>query len=453
MMRQLHCKDYTVGWVCALPVELEAAKAMLDEEHMTPRETDDANVYTCGRVCEHNVVIACLPNGQPGTSSAARVASQMKSTFRLTQYGLMVGVGGGVPSETEDIRLGDVVVSSPNGVHGGVVQYDSGKATASGFARMGWLNSPPPNLLTAVSHLSADQKIRRGDLKYFSEFDSMRHFHRKAAGQDILFKAEYKHEGGYDSKGGATCDKCNTDYEVPRDEYRQKVMVHYGTIASGNQVMRDAARREMISAELGGVLCFEMEAAGLMNQAPYLVIRGICDYADSHKNNSWQPYAAATAAAYAKEVLSRLQPVTADETTREANRTQATPYRSIKSITTQFHGPIDHRNDFSGSIQAESVYLTIGGNSTVKRCRNEEYSPDRSKRARTSRRTNRDQGSQNSYESDFDEPDNSSDDTTGSEHSGEDNSDNSDDDGESCSSGESIRDNVWDGGDCSSESE
>jgi nucleoside phosphorylase len=46
-----------------------------------------------------------------------------------------------------------------------------------------------------------------------------------------------------------------------------------------------------------------MEAAGLMDTFPCLVIRGICDYADSHKNGKWQPYAAATAAAYAKELL------------------------------------------------------------------------------------------------------------------------------------------------------
>jgi ankyrin repeat domain-containing protein 50 len=68
--------------------------------------------------------------------------------------------------------------------------------------------------------------------------------------------------------------------------------------------MKDGVTRDRISAELGGILCFEMEAAGLMNTFPCLVIRGICDYADSHKNKRWQPYAAATAAACAKEILS-----------------------------------------------------------------------------------------------------------------------------------------------------
>lgn len=58
------------------------------------------------------------------------------------------------------------------------------------------------------------------------------------------------------------------------------------------------------SSDLGDIICVEMEAAGLMDSFPCLVIRGICDYADSHKNKKWQPYAAATAAAYMKELLS-----------------------------------------------------------------------------------------------------------------------------------------------------
>jgi nucleoside phosphorylase len=98
---------------------------------------------------------------------------------------------------------------------------------------------------------------------------------------------------------------CSEDRVVERiSRGNQEIKVHYGTIASGNQVIRDGVTRDTVSSELGGVLCFEMEAAGLMNRLPCLVIRGICDYADSHKNKKWQPYAAATAAAYAKEILS-----------------------------------------------------------------------------------------------------------------------------------------------------
>lgn len=80
-------------------------------------------------------------------------------------------------------------------------------------------------------------------------------------------------------------------------------MIHYGFIASGNQLVKDAHTRDEIAKRLNA-LCFEMEAAGIMNQLPCLVIRGICDYCDSHKNKDWQGYAALTAAAYTKEPLS-----------------------------------------------------------------------------------------------------------------------------------------------------
>lgn len=69
------------------------------------------------------------------------------------------------------------------------------------------------------------------------------------------------------------------------------------------QVMKHGMTRDRL-AEKHGILCFEMEAAGLMNLLPCLVIRGICNYSDSHKNKKWQGYAALTAAAYAKELLS-----------------------------------------------------------------------------------------------------------------------------------------------------
>ena len=320
MARPLRPDDYTVGWVCALPVELAAAQEMLDEELDTPPyDAHDTNLYTCGRIGEHNVVIACLPEGQTGTSSAATVAVQMKSTFSSTRFGLMIGIGGGVPSEEADVRLGDVVVSKPHKTHGGVVQYDSGKATPSGFERTGSLNTPPTVLLNAVANLRAKHMRGRGRLlQYSSKLNSLPDFSREAAGSDTLFEVEYDHVGS------TTCGKCSTEHAVAREARRQEVVVHYGTIASGNQVMRSAAERDRVSAELGGVLCFEMEAAGLMNSFPCLVVRGVCDYADSHKNKRWQGYAAGTAAAYAKEVLSVIPPAevaksrTAEDTIREA---------------------------------------------------------------------------------------------------------------------------------------
>lgn len=71
--------------------------------------------------------------------------------------------------------------------------------------------------------------------------------------------------------------------------------------------MKDALLRDKFAKEKG-VLCFEMEAAGLMDHFPCLVIRGICDYSDTHKNKEWQGYAAMTAAAYAKDLLNGIAP-------------------------------------------------------------------------------------------------------------------------------------------------
>ncbi|KAH7108869.1 putative kinesin [Dendryphion nanum] len=308
MPRCLRPEEYTVGWICALPVELAAAQEVLDEEHedLEPRFTDnDENVYSLGSIGGHNVAIVCLPAGRIGNNPAAAVAMQMRATFKAIRFGLMVGIGGGVPSTEADIWLGDVVVSQPHQTASGVVQYDSGKTTLDGFQRTGSLNAPPQILLGAVARVQASELRGKSKLsKHISKLELIHRFQRKTAGPDVLYEATYDHEGGQ------TCDVCSSDRQETRQpRENNEVAVHYGTIASGNQVIKDGKMRDKLSTELGGVLCFEMEAAGLMNIFPCLVIRGICDYADSHKNKRWQPYAAGTAAAYAKEVLLAVQPV------------------------------------------------------------------------------------------------------------------------------------------------
>jgi nucleoside phosphorylase len=322
MSCRLRREEYTVGWVCALHIELAAAQEMLDEEHEDLElDENDENLYSLGSIGGHNVVIVCLPAGRIGNNPAASVATQMRATFKGIRFGLMVGIGGGVPSAEVDIRLGDVVVSQPHQTFGGVIQYDFGKATPSGFERTGSLNSPPQILLSAVSKVRANDD--RGKNKFPEHVSKLSHlpkFKRDNAGPDVLFEAMCDHAGGQ------TYESCNMDKPVDRQPREgEEVVVHYGTIASGNQVIKDRRTRDRVSTELGGVLCFEMEAAGLMNIFPCLVIRGICDYADSHKNKKWQAYAAGTAAACAKEVLSVIPTTevaksrTADEIIKEKN--------------------------------------------------------------------------------------------------------------------------------------
>lgn len=308
---RLSQQDYTIGWICALPLELTAGRAVLDEEHgqlLQPQDHNDHNTYTLGRIGKHNVVMACLPIGKIGTTPAAKVATHMQSTFRQLKYGLMVGIGGGLPSEQHDIRLGDVVVSQPQDTHGGVVQYDLGKKTQGGrFLRTGALNKPPHALLTALSALKAKHPL--GDSDFMSHLANVLEKHPRIAqefsGQpdapDILYEALYDHPNG-----APTCSDCDVNKQVerPRCEGRNPT-AHYGLIASANQVMRDGTSREKLREETGAICC-EMEAAGLMDDFPCLVIRGICDYADSHKNKAWQPHAAMTAACFAKELLKTL---------------------------------------------------------------------------------------------------------------------------------------------------
>lgn len=139
-------EDYAIGWICALQEEYDAAARMLDAEFEGPdtAEVNDNNSYVFGRISEHNVVLGCLPGGQYGTNSAASVARDMVRSFPKLRFALMVGIGGGTPTAGKDIRLGDVVVSQPQGKLGGVVQYDLGKRLPDGrFEQSGQLNGPP----------------------------------------------------------------------------------------------------------------------------------------------------------------------------------------------------------------------------------------------------------------------------------------------------------------------
>lgn len=101
---------------------------------------------------------------------------------------------------------------------------------------------------------------------------------------DKLFEAQYPHHNA----NAEMCHECDTSILIAGRPERTSTdpQIHYGNSASGDKVIKDA-----------NIICFEMEAAGLMNNFPCLVIRGICDYADTHKNKRWQPYAAAVAAA------------------------------------------------------------------------------------------------------------------------------------------------------------
>ncbi|TRX89494.1 hypothetical protein FHL15_009663 [Xylaria flabelliformis] len=299
--------DYTIGWVCALHIELAAASSMLDTTHDDlVKSRDDSNTYTLGSLHHHNVVIACLPTAGYGTNNAAIVANNMRRTFPSIQMFLMVGIGGGVPGKV-DIRLGDVVVST------GVMQYDLGKTVQQGhFQPTGSMRQPSPALMTAVSTLRAQHELKPSKisliLSQIREQDaSTRQYTDHKHLQDSLFDSAYEHSESIQSC--TDCDRSRLVDRPPRSD--NSPMIHYGIIASGNQVIKHAKTRDRLAQEFDAI-CFEMEAAGLMDSLQCLVIRGICDYSDSHKSKQWQKYASATAAAYAKELLSVVPTIKAE---------------------------------------------------------------------------------------------------------------------------------------------
>ncbi|KAF4903210.1 hypothetical protein CGCVW01_v013148 [Colletotrichum viniferum] len=271
-------EEYTIGWICAINTEFVAARAFLDESHGKPEGVaqNDDNNYALGRMGQHNVVIAVLPKGEYGTTTAATVARNMVHSFPNVRIGLMVGIAGGAPSENHDIRLGDIVVSSRSGGKGGVFQYDYGKSMQNGsFVETGALNQPPQVLLAAVNGLESDYAMDGHQLDFKIEealkrYPRLRKSHSRPPGiSDRLYQPNVTHP----SDSTSDClQACSNDpvHLVPRhqrSEYDDNPAIHFGLIASGNQVIKNAQVRDKLAAEKE-VLCFEMEAAGLMNHFP-----------------------------------------------------------------------------------------------------------------------------------------------------------------------------------------
>lgn len=321
-------QDYTIGWICAVTTEYVAAREFLDEKHEGQQyvSQNDNNNYTLGKVGKHNVVIAVLPDGEYGTSSAATVATDMLHSFPNVKIGLMVGIGGGAPSRKHDIRLGDIVVSAPRDGKSGVFQYDFGKTVQDQkFRTTSVLNQPPTVLRTAVNGLMAHYESEGHQLeeainKILEEKPRLlKKYKRPDPSSDKLYQARVTHPSDNKASCAVVCssDPSNLISRCERTKDEDNPAIHYGLIASANQLMKDASVRDILVTEMD-VLCFEMEAAGLMNHFPCLVIRGICDYSDSHKNKEWQGYAAMAAAAYAKDLLYRI-PLTRVEAEKKIN--------------------------------------------------------------------------------------------------------------------------------------
>ncbi|KAJ5633545.1 hypothetical protein N7528_001387 [Penicillium herquei] len=291
---------YTIAWFCAIHEELAAAKEMLDEIHECPPNIpkDDPNHYTLGSIKGHGVVITCLPEGGYGTCNASLVAANMKRSFPEIRVNLIVGIGGAVPGKM-DIRLGDIVVGTR------VMQYDLGKTVGGGKSERTAIPRTYDHLIgTTLTSLRSkhDRNPTRVPSILQQQLGKDPHLFLPNT-PDRLFENTYAHPSN-----GSSCDECDRSKLVKRaDRIPQHTLtIHYGAIGSGNQVVKHAVARDNLAQELD-VICFEMEAAGLMGYLPCLPIRGICDYSDSHKTKEWQRCAALNAAAYAREFIEELR--------------------------------------------------------------------------------------------------------------------------------------------------
>lgn len=358
--------SYTVGWICAIATEYTAARQFLDEEHARPeyQSPNDNNDYTLGRIGKHHVVVAVLPNGEYGTNSAATVARDMLHSFPNIRIGLMVGIGGGAPSSRHDIRLGDVVVSAVGNGTGGVYQYDYGKTIQNQtFEHTGHLDQPPMLLRTALNGLRSTYESDGHQIEQIIETilekkPRLRKTYRRPSSEhDRLYKSDHVH-GSIKGRVEDCLSACGDNSQdlvrrSTRTQDENNPEIHYGVIASANQLMKDALIRDRLANE-HNILCFEMEAAGLMNHFPCLVIRGICDYSDSHKSQEWQGYAAMTAAAYAKDLIIRIPPKQIDSV--QPNAKSNAHFRDIV-----LSNPVDCNIDFSiMKVEAPREFMDFG---------------------------------------------------------------------------------------------
>ncbi|KAL8894569.1 MAG: hypothetical protein Q9192_004210 [Flavoplaca navasiana] len=299
---------YTIGWIAPMPVELSPALALLDRI-TTLHVADDSNIYKAGRIGNHDVVMVVL--GKIGLGQIPDVARSMRRSFRHLEHLLLVGLGGGRPDYAfgEQMVLGDVVVGLQ------VEHLDCGRRTPNGFEfNHQQTYSPTQDLQIAVNILrsihslhgtripQALQKIREKLRRTIRDNPE-----DPGPDADHLFDPDYHHK----DKAKLCEHCCDPGRSKSRQDrgpkaYRDKdsPLVHYGTIGSGNSLVVGSKEREHLCEEFQAI-CFEMEAAALIEYR-CLVVRGISDYSDSHKNKAWQVYAAATAAAYAQELVIQL---------------------------------------------------------------------------------------------------------------------------------------------------
>ncbi|PON21668.1 phosphorylase superfamily protein [Trichoderma gamsii] len=333
-------EDFEIAIVCGLPLEHDAVSLVSDEVWKEDTENSDCKT---GRIGQHHVVLALLPG--MGKASAASTAANIRSSYRHVRLCFVVRVCGGVPQTgNKEILLGDVVVGK------GIVSYDFGRQYPDGFTLKDGVESNTAKPDRHIRKQLAIFETINGRLRLQEEIASfLEKLQAKAtqqgcgakygypgAGEDRLFKPEYRHKHRISpSCICSTCEKgsdpvcedavrsscydlgCEAQYLVPRMRLKRKrggeikkaqdPAIHIGIVGSGDRVIKSGEHRDSI-AKPKGIIAFEMEGAGIMEEIPCVVVKGVCDYADCHKSKKWQDFAAATAASALQAILEYMPP-------------------------------------------------------------------------------------------------------------------------------------------------
>ncbi|KAL6835285.1 nucleoside phosphorylase domain-containing protein [Trichoderma camerunense] len=314
--------SYTVAWITTTMISSLAARRIFDDNHEIsgPNVPGDFNAYHFGRMGKHNVVVCYLPQGDESTSATVKKGvDNMLGIFHGIRVAVLVGIGGGVPSDQHDIRLGDVVVSGIGSALPGLVRYDYDITVREKTFHLSQSNIPAsPAIGEAVEdlrirYLDTTNRLASRALYVIDQFPVQGKNNpcaRPDQKTDKLYKPHHKHPGDVASCSLACGDSSAGLVErSPRVGGKENPVVHYGLIASSNRPMKDALIRDKLALEKK-VLCFENEAAVMISIFPSFVIKGISDYADTHCNDLslWKGYATAAASAYAKDFLYVLSP-------------------------------------------------------------------------------------------------------------------------------------------------
>ena len=305
-IKEIPSEAITVAIFCTLAFEAVAVKYSFDEEFTChPTCIGPKNyLYSFGRIGNHRIILA-RPH-HVGPVQAAHCAATVRQQFPNVQFALSIGTGGGIPHlPRHDIRLGDIAIGIPGDNHPGILEYDFGKYEQDRFVLKGCANKPPSILISADGSLEEDEIMERSPLSKILRTLTTRPKYAHPYVEDILYDAKFHHiNKGDDCNGCEAATEKNHVYRPPRPHHQP--YVHRGLILSGNGVVKNPRDRDLLRRGYDDAVCFEMEAAGIVDEIPCLVVRGICNYADTHKQDAWRYYAAAAAAAYGKALLCKI---------------------------------------------------------------------------------------------------------------------------------------------------